>query len=98
MIRLLVRSRQIELADEPLGGGAVDDFEPACLTLVNVHVAFGDIEPPAAQVKRSVGDPLAHDRVRRQVFELDQYIELRELVAAIPARIERPFLVKAEHG
>ena len=89
---------QIELADKPLGNGSVDDFETPSFTLVNVHFAFGDIEPPSAQVQRSVGDPLAHDRVRRQVFELDQYIELRELVAAIPARIERPFLVKAEDG
>ena len=34
----------------------------------------GDVKPPAAQAKCSVGNPVAYNRVRRQVFELHQHV------------------------
>ena len=98
MSKYLVVLATRDCLNNPVRRIAVNDLKAPPFALVGVHIPFGNVEPPSAQAQRSVGNPLPDERVRCQMFELHQDIELCELIRWIEARIERSFLVEAEHG
>ena len=69
--------------------GLVDEMEAALARLVFVDVGFLDVEIPAVQAQAAARQALLYLRVRLQMLELLEYVELGELVVALEVVSQR---------